>query len=94
MCSGSQTVARELANKGHFRLTFRANKGRPGLTIPANEPTLSANSLQTVGRTHIRCQYDLRSSSEELASPPSNMLAAPAPVSGENGRFHQSCISE
>jgi hypothetical protein len=46
--SGSQTVSDGLANKGCFRLTFRANKRRPGLTITANKPTFSANSLQTM----------------------------------------------
>jgi hypothetical protein len=40
ICSGLQTVARGLANKGHFRLTFRANKRRLGLILTANEPTL------------------------------------------------------
>lgn len=46
-CSGPQTVAPKPANKGRFRLRFGANKGRPGLTITANEPILHANSLQT-----------------------------------------------
>ena len=45
--SGLQTVARGLANKGHFRLTFRANRLRVRLTITANEPIFGANSLQT-----------------------------------------------
>jgi hypothetical protein len=45
-CSGLQTVAPEPANKGRFRLTFHANKRRPGLTLAANEPVLHANSLQ------------------------------------------------
>lgn len=46
-CSGPQTVSGGLANKGGFRLTFYANKWRPGLTITANEPTFCATSLQT-----------------------------------------------
>jgi hypothetical protein len=37
-CSGLQTAAPEPANKGHFRLTFRANTLRIRLTITANEP--------------------------------------------------------
>lgn len=45
--SGPQTVSGGLANKGGFRLTFHANKRRPGLTITANEPTFCATSLQT-----------------------------------------------
>jgi hypothetical protein len=36
--SGLQTVGDGLANKRIARLTFRANKRRPGLTITANEP--------------------------------------------------------
>jgi hypothetical protein len=47
-CSGLQTAARGLANKGRFRLTFHANKWRLEPTIPANKPTLWANSLQTM----------------------------------------------
>jgi hypothetical protein len=46
-CSSLQTVARGLANRGYFRLTFRANARRLGLTLAANGPTLNANSLQT-----------------------------------------------
>jgi hypothetical protein len=46
-CNGLQTVSDGLANKGHFQLTFRANKRRLGLTLPANEPAFWANSLQT-----------------------------------------------
>jgi hypothetical protein len=46
-CSGSQTVSDGLANKGRFRLTFRANKLKVRLTIIANEPTFCASSLQT-----------------------------------------------
>ena len=46
-CSGLQTLAPKPATKGHFRLTFRANKRRLGLTIAANEPPLNANSPQT-----------------------------------------------
>jgi hypothetical protein len=45
--SGPQTVSGGLANKGGVRLTFHANKRRPGLTITANEPTFCATSLQT-----------------------------------------------
>ena len=46
-CNSLQTVALGLANKGCFRLTFRANTRRPGLTLTANEPTLIVTSLQT-----------------------------------------------
>jgi hypothetical protein len=38
-CSCSQTVARGLANKRHFRPAFGANRPTCELTIPANEPT-------------------------------------------------------
>jgi hypothetical protein len=56
-CNGLQTAAPGPANKGHFRLTFRANKRRLGPTLTANEPTFWANSLQTARWTHIRCTY-------------------------------------
>jgi len=46
-CNSLQTVALGLANKGCFRLTFRANTRRPGLTLTANEPTLIVTSLPT-----------------------------------------------
>jgi hypothetical protein len=39
-CNGLQTVAHGLANRGCFRLTFRANKRRLGLTLAANKPIL------------------------------------------------------
>ena len=47
VCSGLQTVSDGLANKGHFRLTFRANRPASELILTANEPTFIANSLQT-----------------------------------------------
>src|SRR5215471_11066423 len=47
-CSGLQTVARGLANKGRFQLTFCANTGPRQPTVAANEPTVAANSPQTV----------------------------------------------
>jgi hypothetical protein len=43
--SGLQTVAPESANKGHFGLTFHANKRRPRLTIAANEPAFGSCAL-------------------------------------------------
>jgi len=46
-CSGLHTVAPRPANKGHFRLTFRANKRRLEPTLAANEPTFRANGPQT-----------------------------------------------
>jgi hypothetical protein len=46
-CSGLQTAAPKPANKGHFRLTFRANRQACGPTISANELTFIATSLQT-----------------------------------------------
>jgi hypothetical protein len=46
-CSGLQTRGDGLANKGHFQLTFRANRPAYEPTVTANEPTLNANSLQT-----------------------------------------------
>jgi len=47
ICSGLQTRGDGLANKGHFQLTFRANRPTYEPTVTANEPTLNANSLQT-----------------------------------------------
>ena len=47
-CSDLQTVARGLANKHRFQLTFCANTGPRKPIFTANEPTFAANSLQTV----------------------------------------------
>ena len=55
-CNGLQTRSLGLANKGHFRLTFRANKGRPGLTIPANEPTLGSWPLLVTSKVYMGCR--------------------------------------
>jgi hypothetical protein len=46
-CSGLQTVAPEPANKRSFRLSLGANRRACEPTLPANEPTFPANSLQT-----------------------------------------------
>jgi hypothetical protein len=57
-CSGLQTVVPGLANKGRFRLTFRANKLTVRPTISANEPTFCATSLQIIIWAQIQCTQE------------------------------------
>jgi hypothetical protein len=45
ICNSPQTVARGLANKRSFRLTFRANTLKVRPTLAANEPTLGSGPL-------------------------------------------------
>jgi hypothetical protein len=54
--SGLQTAARGLANNGAFEPTILANESGLEPTFRAHEPTFRANSLQTAGWAHIRCQ--------------------------------------
>jgi hypothetical protein len=48
-CSGLQTAALGLANKGDFEPTIAANMRDLKPTLAANEPTLIATSSQTSG---------------------------------------------
>ena len=81
-CNGMQTGSLGHANRGSFRLTFTANKPRLEPTRTANELTFSANSLQTMFRAHIRCQYDVRFSGELW--PPEHPIGIPAPDAAPN----------
>jgi hypothetical protein len=54
-CSGLQTVRRGLANKGHFRLTFRANRPAYEPTLTANEPTLGSWPVLVTSKVNRGC---------------------------------------
>jgi hypothetical protein len=55
ICSGLQTVRRGLANKGHFRLTFRANRPAYEPTLTANEPTLGSWPVLVTSKVNRGC---------------------------------------